>query len=217
MPEDPKWELAILATVQGFYEKLLQEYVGGEVPVPTGLEAISLQQGEGEVHTTLEKMRRWLRLLDQAITPAMLRRAFTPETDPEIAEAVLRYFTRLKDISDVNRDKTDLVATFLYRHPRVAGQWERRGYGLDGSLPLSPFEIALIEILADTDVPFLPEEHVQVLRRFDPLQQEALAFKDLNALLDSEIITRECWPPSLPTMPLSASTSTVCFMRPPPR
>jgi len=28
---------------------------------------------------------------------------------------------------------------------------ERRGYGLDGSLPLSPFEIALIEILADSD------------------------------------------------------------------
>jgi hypothetical protein len=188
--EDPKWELAILATVQGFYEKLLQEHVGGEVPVPAGLEAISLQQGEGEVHATLEKMRRWLRLLDRAISPAMLRQAFTPETDPEIAEAVLRYFTRQKDTSDVNRDKTDLVATFLYRHPRVPGQWERRGYGLDGSLPLSPFEIALIEILADSDVPSLPEEHVQMLRRFDPLRQEALAFKDLNALLDSEIIPR---------------------------
>jgi hypothetical protein len=188
--EDPKWELAILATVQGFYEKLLQEHVGGEVPVPAGLEAISLQQGEGEVHATLEKMRRWLRLLDRAITPAMLRQAFAPETDPEIAEAVLRYFTRQKDTSDVNRDKTDLVATFLYRHPRVPGQWERRGYGLDGSLPLSPFEIALIEILADSDVPSLPEEHVQMLRRFDPLRQEALAFKDLNALLDSEIIPR---------------------------
>jgi hypothetical protein len=188
--EDPKWELAILATVQGFYEKLLQECVGGEVPVPAGLEAISLQQGEGEVHATLDKMRRWLHLLDQAITPAMLRRAFTPETDPEIAEAVLRYFTRLKDASDVNRDKTDLVATFLYRHPRVPGQWERRGYGLDGSLPLSPFEIALIEILADTDVPSLSEDHVQLLRRFDPLRQEAQNYKDLNALLDSEIITR---------------------------
>jgi len=179
-----------LATVQGFYEKLLQECVGGQVPVPAGLEAISLQQGEGEVHATLDKMRRWLHLLDQAITPAMLRRAFTPETDPEIAEAVLRYFTRLKDASDVNRDKTDLVATFLYRHPRVPGQWERRGYGLDGSLPLSPFEIALIEILADTDVPSLSEDHVQLLRRFDPLRQEAQNYKDLNALLDSEIITR---------------------------
>ena len=35
MVEDPKWELAILATVQGFYEKLLQGCVGGEVPVPS--------------------------------------------------------------------------------------------------------------------------------------------------------------------------------------
>jgi hypothetical protein len=187
--EDPKWELAILATVQGFYEKLLQETVGGEIPVPAGLEAVSLQD-DSEVHATLDKMRRWLRLLDQAITPAMLRRAFTTETDPEIAEAVLRYFTRKKDTSDVNRDKTDLVATFLYRHPRVPGQWERRGFGLDGALPLSPFEIALIEILADTDVPSLPEEHVQLLRRFDPLQQEAESHRDLNALLDSEIIPR---------------------------
>ena len=190
MVEDPKWELAILATVQGFYEKLLQDSIGGEVPVPAGLEAVSLQEGDGEVHATLDRMRRWLRLLDHAITPAMLRRAFTSETDPEIAEAVLRYFTRKKDTSDINRDKTDLVATFLYRHPRVPGQWERRGYGLDGSLPLSPFEIALIEILADTDPPSLPEEHVQLLRRFDPLQEEALACKDLNSLLDSEIITR---------------------------
>ncbi len=190
MVEDPKWELAILATVQGFYEKLLQESLGGEVPVPAGLEAISLQEGDGEVHSTLERMRRWLLLLDQAITPAMLRRAFTSETDPEIAEAVLRYFTRKKDTSDVNRDKTDLVATFLYRHPRVPGQWERRGYGLDGSLPLSPFEIALIEILADTDAPSLSEEHVQLLRRFDPLQEEAKNCSDLNALLDSEIILK---------------------------
>jgi hypothetical protein len=188
--EDPKWELAILATVQGFYEKLLQDSIGGEVPVPAGLEAISLQEGDGEVHATLDRMRRWLRLLDQAITPAMLRRAFTTDTDPEIAEAVLRYFTRKKDTSDVNRDKTDLVATFLYRHPRVPGQWERRGFGLDGSLPLSPFEIALIEILADTDVPSLSEEHVQLLRRFDPLQEEAQNCRDLNSLLESEIIAK---------------------------
>ena len=190
MVEDPKWELAILATVQGFAEKLLQEHVGGEVPVPAGLEAISLQEAEGEVHQTLERMRRWLRLLDIAITPAMLRRAFNQETDPEIAEAMLRYLVRKKDPSDANRDKTDFVATFLYRHPRVPGQWDRTGYGLDGSLPLSPFEIALLEILADTDVPSLPEEHVQLLRRFDALQQEADGFQDLNTLLESGIISR---------------------------
>jgi hypothetical protein len=187
--EDPKWELAILATVQGFYEKLLQESVRGEVPVPSGLEAISLQSDDS-VSETLSTMHRWLRLLDLAITPAMLRRAFTADTDPEIAEAMLRYFTRNQDASEVHRDKTDLITTFLYRHPRVPGQWERRGYGLDGSLPLPPFEIALLEILAEADTPSLTEEHVQIVRRFDQLQEEAEGFRDLNALLDSAIIPR---------------------------
>lgn len=187
MAEDPKWELAILATVQGFYEKLLQESVEGEVPVPAGLETVSLQ-GDDDVGGTLGAMRRWLRLLDMAISAAMLRRAFNDETDPEIAEAMLRYFVRKKEQTDSDRDKTDIVATFLYRHPRVPGQWEQRGYGLDGSLPLSPFEIALIEILADAELPPLPEEHLQILRRFDPLEEQVLRFQDFNALLESGII-----------------------------
>src|SRR6059058_804419 len=101
---------------------------------------------------------------------------------------MLRYFARTKNDSDINRDKTDLVTTFLYRRPRVPGQWEQRGYGLDGSLPLSPFEIALIEILADSDLPSLPEDHIQILRRFDPLEEQVLRFRDLNALLESGII-----------------------------
>ena len=187
MAEDPKWELAILATVQGFYEKLLQESVEGEVPVPAGLEAVSLQ-GDNDVGEILGTMRRWLRLLDMAITPAMLRRAFNDDMDPEIAEAMLRYFVRKKDHTESDRDKTDLVSTFLYRHPRVPGQWEQRGYGLDGSLPLSPFEIALLEILADSDLPPLPEDHLQILRRFDSLEEQVLAFHDFNTMLESGII-----------------------------
>jgi hypothetical protein len=188
--EDPKWELAILATVQGFYEKLLQNPVGGEVPVPAGLEAVSLLDSSNDVRQTLLQMHRWLRLLDMAITPAMLRMAFTTDTDPEIAEAMLRYFTRKKDFSDLNRDKTDVVVTFLYRHPRVPGQWESRGYGLDGSLPLAPFEIALMEILSETDLPELSEDQIHLLLRFDRLRQEAEACRDLDALLDSGIISR---------------------------
>ncbi len=118
----------------------------------------------------------------------MLRQAFNDDSDPEIAEAMLRYFVRKKEHTDSDRDKTDIVATFLYRHPRVPGQWEQRGYGLDGSLPLSPFEIALIEILADADLPQLPEGHIQTLRRFDALEEQVLRFRDLNALLESGLI-----------------------------
>ena len=190
MAEDLKFELAILATVQGFYQKLLHDSLGGDVPVPSGLDEVSLRHSEDYLPETLSRMYRWLHLLDMAITPAMLRQALTPDTDSEVAEALLRYFVRRREPSEINRDKTDLISTFLYRHPRVQGQWQQHGYGLDGSLPLSPFEIALIEILADTDVPSLPEEHVQLLRNFDPLREEIARYRDFNSLIDSGIVSR---------------------------
>ena len=190
MAEDLRFELAILATVQGFYQKLLRDVLGGDVPIPSDLDEDALRQTDRELPHTLSRMYRWLHLLDMAITPAMLRKALTPDTDSEVAEALLRYFVRRREATDVNRDKTDLVSTFLYRHPRVSGQWEQRGFGLDGALPLSPFEIALIEILADSDVPSLPEEHVQLLRRFDPFLEEVGRFRDFNSLIDSGMIGR---------------------------
>jgi hypothetical protein len=190
LAEDLKFELSILATVQGFYQKLMRDSLGGDVPVPSGLDEASLRFSDADLPDTLSRMYRWLHVLDMAITPAMLRQALTPETDSEVAEALLRYFVRRREPSEINRDKTDLIATFLYRHPRVTGQWEQHGYGLDGALPLSPFEIALIEILADTDVPQLPEEHVQLLRNFDPLREEISRYRDFNALMDSGIVSR---------------------------
>ena len=190
MAEDLRFELAILATVQGFYQKLLRDSLAGDVPIPGGLDEDSLRQSGEDLPATLSRMYRWLQLLDMAITPAMLRQAMTPDTDSEVAEALLRYYVRRREANDINRDKTDLVVTFLYRHPRVAGQWQQHGYGLDGALPLSPFEIALIEILADTDVPSLPEQHVQLLRRFDPFLEEVSRFRDFNALIESGMIGR---------------------------
>ena len=168
----------------------MRDALGGDVPIPSGLDEDALRHSDRELPTTLSRMYRWLHMLDMAITPAMVRQGLTPETDCEVAEALLRYFVRRREPSDVNRDKADLIATFLYRHPRVPGQWQKSGYGLDGALPLSPFEIALIEILADTDVPSLPEEHVQLLRRFDPLREEIARFRDFNSLMDSGIIGR---------------------------
>ena len=190
MSEDPKWELALLATVQSFYQKLLSDHLQAKLPTPHSLEPEAISSEKGNVRDTLSQMHPWLQVLDMAITPAMLRQALTTETDAEVAEAMLRYFVRNRDFSDMNRDKADLVATFLYRHPRVPGQWETRGYGLDGALPLSPFEIALIEILADSEAPSLPEEHVQLLRAFGPLQEESDHLRDFNALIDSGIIQR---------------------------
>jgi len=189
LAEDPKWELALLATVQSFYQRLMGDHLGGEIPTPAELTPEAIGRTE-DVRGTLDRMKVWIQLLDMAVTPAILRLGMGTDLDAEVAEAMLRYFARHRDDSATNRDKTDLVATFLFRHPRVPGQWERSGYGLDGSLPLSPFEIALLEILSESDAPNLPEEHVQRLREFGPLLDEANRFQDFNALMDSGIIPR---------------------------
>ncbi len=189
LTEDPQWELALLATVQSFFQRLLSTQLGGELPVPAQLVPQVITQSS-DVRATLDQMQLWIQVLDMAITPAMLRLGVQSDLDPEVAEALLRYFARYRDDSGANRDKTDLVATFLFRHPRVTGQWERRGYGLDGSIPLSPFEIALLEILSESDVPVLSESDVHLLREFGPLLEQANRFQDFNSLMDSGIITR---------------------------
>ena len=189
MVEDPKWELALLATVQSFYQRLLSDQLGGELPAPAELAPDVINHAD-DVRSTLDQMQLWIQLLDMAITPAMLRLGVQHDLDPEVAEALLRFFARQRDDSGANRDKTDLVATFLFRHPRVAGQWEQRGYGLDGSIPLSPFEIALLEILSESDVPVLSDNDVQLLREFGPLLDQANRFQDFSALMDSGIIPR---------------------------
>lgn len=189
MVEDPKWELALLATVQSFYQRLLSDQLGGELPAPAEL-APDVISHTADVRATLDHMYLWIQLLDMAITPAMLRLGVQNDLDPEVAEALLRYFARHRDDSGANRDKTDLVATFLFRHPRVTGQWEQRGYGLDGSIPLSPFEIALLEILSESEAPTLSDADVQLLREFGPLLDQANRFQDFTALMDSGIIQR---------------------------
>lgn len=185
MREDAKWELAILATVHGFYQKLLRDYFAGEMPIPAGLDLDALSSPTEEPGKTLENMRRWLQLLDMAITPAMVRCALTADSDPEMVEGLLRYYARKPQRTELDRDKADLIATFLYRNPRVPGQWERRGYALDGILPVPPFEIALTEILADGEVIPLSAEDTQRLADLDILRAKAEVFRDFGVFLDS--------------------------------
>ena len=101
MAEDLGFELSILATVQGFYQKLMKDALGGDVPIPSGLDEDALRHSERELPNTLSRMYRWLHMLDMAITPAMLRKALTPDTDSEVAEALLRYFVKRREPSDM--------------------------------------------------------------------------------------------------------------------
>jgi hypothetical protein len=188
--EDSKWELAIVETVYGFYRKLLRDCIQEPVPLPSDLHLISLGELDQEFPDPLARIRGWLKVFDLAVTPSMLRHSLTPDVDPEIAETLLRYYARKKAGTDVDRDKADFVATFLYRYPRVPGQWEKHGYTLDGVVPIPPFEIALLEILADAEQSPLPEDYIPVMREFEALRQELDAYAALDALTDAGIVQK---------------------------
>ena len=49
LAEDLKFELSILATVQGFYQKLMRDSLGGDVPIPSGLDEVALRHSEGDL------------------------------------------------------------------------------------------------------------------------------------------------------------------------
>ncbi len=186
---DVKFELEVLEIVSSFNVQILRAALEDEVPLPAGLDSQSLRTPT-DPEKTLANMRAWLKLLDLAITPALIRETLTANIDQDLAEALLRYFVRKKSHSESDRDKTDFLVTYLYRNPRVKGQWESRGYSMDGVAPMPPFEIALLEILEDTDLPELSPEHARTLDEFQYLRDEADGFRDFDALMESEIIQR---------------------------
>lgn len=190
MAEDSKWELTIFESVYGFYRKLLRESLGEPVPLPGDLHLISLGELDQQFPDPLTRICGWLKLFDLAVTPSMLRHILKPSVDPEIAETLLRYYARKKASNDVDRDKADFVATFLYRNPRVPGQWEKHGFTIDGAVPIPPFEIALIEILADNEQVPLAEEYMPILQEFDGLRQDIEICTSLDALTDAGIVQK---------------------------
>jgi len=187
---DLNWELTILEIVQGFYLNLLREFLEDEVTPPSGLEAASLRSRDRNVSELLPAMRRWLKLLDMAITPDMLRHSLTTTIDQDLAEALLRYYARKQSKNDFDRDKTDFVATFLYRNPRVPGQWDKRGLSMDGVAPVPPFEIALMEILDDAELPHLTPEESRMLDEFEYLGEEVEQIQQFDRLIDSGLMQK---------------------------
>lgn len=190
MTVDLNWELTILEIVQSFYLTLLRDFLQDEVTPPRGLEAESLRARDRNVALLLPAMRRWLKLIDMAITPEMLRLSLTTTIDQDLAEALLRYYARKQSKNDFDRDKTDFVATFLYRYPRVPGQWEQRGLTMDGVAPAPPFEIALMEILDDADLPELTRDESRMLDEFEFLGEEVDHLQHFDRLMDSGLMQK---------------------------
>ena len=78
MAEDLRFELAILATVQGFYQKLLRDTLGGDVPIPHILTRTPAE-GRAGVDSLVALGVDFVKVHGQ-LTPETIRASRNPET-----------------------------------------------------------------------------------------------------------------------------------------
>jgi len=182
--ESPKQELDDMATVHGFYSKLLREKLQAEIPIPQ--EVTCAISGSESIEDSVKVLRRWLSLLDLAIAPVMVRDGLREITTKEAAEGLLRYYFRKHSPEDADRDKADFVVTYLFRllgmPLRTADDWSIE--------EPSQFEEEIYAILALEEVLPLPDEHRQLVREFPFIRQEVEDIRHFDALMDSGIMPR---------------------------
>lgn len=190
MPQDLFRRLLDLVAVHGFYLSLLENLTGEPVPTPRG--TLKDEHAGTPVEHSISVLRRWLNILDMAISPPMFRDALKESLDPATTEALLRYYVLKTSHTDVDRDKCDFIITFLYR------TW-RKQQGMSPApaeaIEITPdhvlaFEGEIFVMLGDVEPPALAEEHLQLSREFEPLRQEIDEFYHFDKLMDSGIIGR---------------------------
>ncbi len=182
MAQDQIRELLDLIAVHGFYMDQIKRALGHGVPLPQDTtQAVTNLQGR--IQHSIEVLRRWLALLDMAVSPPMVRDGLKAAKSPDIAEALLRYYIGKTSRADHDRDKADFVVTYLYRmiSASMAGSGEE---------PTARFERTLGKILKDYPVPQMPEEHRRLVAEFDFIQQEVDDLYHFDDLMDAGIVQR---------------------------
>jgi hypothetical protein len=175
MSDLPARDFSVLCAVHEFFLKILSQQLHHEVPLPAGLQLTASQTPD---LPTVETLRHWVNVLDLAVTPPMFRDELG-NGDVATAAALLKYYTHNPEQLATDRDKTDFVVTWLYRHTDEAGKWKAPG----------AFEKQVTEIIAAT-VPALPEEHRQLLREFEFIREEIAEVDHFDKLVDSAMVQR---------------------------
>ena len=125
----------------------------------------------------------WLALLDLALSPLMLRSVLHEGLNLETEESLLRYSSQEFSVEH-EHDKTELVATFLFRR-----SMHRDAPQMDSNSP-SGFEKEICALLDDDHGDPLPEEHYGLIREFPFLHREVEDFRRFDELMDSGVIQR---------------------------
>ena len=196
MAQELHRELKNLIAVHKFYMLLLQKHMGHAVPVPQ--EVSNPDITIDRLAQSIDVLRRWLLLLDMAITAPMVRDALKDPTDHSTAEALYRHYILKAAHSDSDRDKTDFLGTYLLRNPVPnSGREPGTPCGSSGEAYSHLFSQRQaeefqkeIEAMLVVEMPEMPPEHQQLLREFQYLHQEADEFRHFDQLMDSGILQR---------------------------
>jgi hypothetical protein len=185
MWQDPGRELADLAAMHAFCIGVLERALSHPVPVPTGLSPASQPANltpEQRVALTLNIQRRWMNLLNVAISAEMYRNALADNTAARTVEALLRYYAWKEKHLAADRDKADLLVTFLLKRQKPDMQDSE-----SARHARREFEAKLVQMLGD---PELPDHHAQLAREFEFLRVEVDEIEDFDKLVDSGLIVR---------------------------
>jgi hypothetical protein len=190
--QDQIGALLDLAAVHSFFLSVFEQVTGESVPALRDYSATS----PPDLAHAISVQRRWVRVLDLAITPAMFRDALRDTVPHEVAQALLRYYIVKESHNDVDRDKADFLSTFLYRHPP---SWRKRealpGPSEDyhaqfASQKALEYEGELYSFLGDLQPVALADEHYQLAKEFEHLYYEVEEFRHFDQLVDSAITGR---------------------------
>ena len=109
MTRDPACELSDCMAVQSFCVATLQDKLGHALPVPAELMEGTQAAGPEQLAASLDRLHRWLNLLDLAISPPMMREALRDASEKAAAEALLRHYVFKPQHIPGDQDKTDLI------------------------------------------------------------------------------------------------------------
>lgn len=181
MPRQQLRDLLDLIAVHEFYVGVIKNTLGHSVPMPRDTNEGSKLRDRMQ-HSTLV-LKRWLAVLDMAITPHMVRDALEQSVRLETAEALLRYYVLKASHAESDRDKADFVTTFLFRMTLAAT-------GNNPGETAAKFEKLLQKVLVDMHLPPMPPEHCRVLEEFGALRREVENSPHFDVLTGSGIAQR---------------------------
>jgi hypothetical protein len=187
---DAARELMDLVAVHSFYIPLLEGKLGHSIPQPA--EVVEPSDADDKITASITALRNWLALLDMALQPVMLRDALKSKVPESTIHALIRYYLQKKTHGETDRDKTDFIATSMFRslHPEFAELGESFDRGGQIEKLVQTLESELVYVLADVSGTTLRDEHRQLLNEFEFLHQEVDDFRTFDQLMDSGIVQR---------------------------